>query len=232
MKWTAEEENIIIENYKNMSDYELMKLLPNRTKTSIEAKRRDMHLVRPNNKKYSFDDVLIEFSKREEYILLSTVDEFKDCNSKMRYICNKHRNKGEQSINLNHIRSGRGCFYCGRERTALKKTVELDKEYDKQLCDSKNFEYIDTIRNNGIITIIFICNKHRELGKQHMPKYNMERAIKGCKYCSGKQLPEWYVLNKMHEINPYINLLEPYKNLTTRMKCFCTKHNTETFKTI
>ena len=110
--------------------------------------------------------------------------------------------------------------------------IDFDKEYDKQLCESNNFEYIDTIREKGKVTIAFLCNNHRELGEQHMPKTNMERDIKGCKYCAGKELPEWYVLKKAKEVNPYIDLLEPYKNLTTRMNCFCTKHNCNTRKTM
>lgn len=110
--------------------------------------------------------------------------------------------------------------------------VKFNKDHDKKLCESKNFKYIDTIRENGRITIVFICNKHKELGEQHMPKYNMEREIKGCKYCSGKQLPNWYILKKVNEVNPNIILLEPYKNLTSKIKCFCTEHNIPTNKTM
>ena len=232
MKWSNEETIILENNYESMSDEELQELLPNRTVSSISCKRKDMGLIRPQFKKYSYKDVIDAFSKRSEYILLSSEDEFINCNSKMRYICKKHKDKDEQSITLNHITSNRGCYYCGLESTASKRMIDFDKEYDKQLCESNNFEYIDTIRENGKITIAFLCNNHRELGEQHMPKTNMERDIKGCKYCAGKELPEWYVLKKAKEVNPYIDLLEPYKNLTTRMNCFCTKHNCNTRKTM
>ena len=231
MKWTSEEERIIKDNYKNMSDIQLMNLLPNRSKSSIESKRKDMGFIRPKYKKYSFDDVIDEFSNRNNYILLSTKDEFIDCNSKMRYICKLHTNKGEQYISLNHMMSGRGCKYCGRKLAAQKTMIHLDKESDKKLCESKNFEYVDTVRENGKIKIVFICNNHRDLGEQKVLKSNMNRN-QGCKYCCGKELPEWYVLQKSHKINPNIKLLEPYKNLTTRIKCLCTKHNLETNKTM
>lgn len=230
MKWSNEEIKILENNYEGMSDEEIQNLLPNRTVSSISCKRKDMGFIRPRFKKYSYNDVIDAFSKRNEYILLSREDEFMNCNSKMRYICKKHKDKGEQSITLNHINLNRGCYYCGLESTASKRMINLDKEYDKQLCESNNFEYIDTIRENGKITIIFICNNHRDLGEQHMLKTNMERDIKGCKYCAGKELPEWYVLKLAEEINPHIKLLDPYKNLTTRMNCFCTKHNCDTRK--
>ena len=232
MKWTEEEINIIKNNFENMTDEELTILLPGRSKCSIECKRKKLGYLRPQFKKYSFQDVLDEFAKQDNYILLSSEDEYNDCNSKMRYICKKHKDKGEQYITLNHISSGRGCYYCGREITENAHIIDLDKEYDKQLCESKNFTYVDTIREKGKITIIFICNEHKELGKQHMTKYNMERSIKGCKYCCGKELPEWYVFKKAKEINPNIILLDSYTNLTSRMKCFCKKHNCETSKSM
>lgn len=232
MKWTIEEIEIIKNNYESMTDEELQRLLPNRTETSIACKRKDIGLIRPRYKKYSFENVINAFSDKNEYVLLSTKEEFVDCNSKMRYICKKHASKGEQAISLSHLLSNRGCYYCGLETTASKRRIDLDKEYDKKLCESKNFEYVDTIRKNGKITIVFICKNHYELGEQHMAKKNMERDIKGCKYCAGKDLPEWYVLRKVNEYNPHIKLLEPYINLTTRMRCFCDKHNYNTSKTM
>lgn len=148
MKWTEEEINIIKENYESMSDEELTTLLPNRNKCAIECKRKKLGLKRPQFKKYNFQDVINEFSKHKEYILLSNESEYKNCNSKMRYICTKHREKGEQSISLNHLSSGRGCYYCGREVIENAHIKEFDKEFDKKLCEEKGFQYVDTIRKN------------------------------------------------------------------------------------
>lgn len=230
-KWTTEEISILKNNYLNLSDRELKQLLHDKSITSISSKRREMGLTK-RKKKYTFDDVIKEFSKHKEYILLSNKSEYNNCSSKMRYICTSHKDKGEQSITLSHIMSGRGCYYCGRDRTEKAHILELDKDFDKKLCEAKNFEYIDTIRENNKITITFICKKHQELGEQHMTKYNMKRDIKGCKFCCGKKLPEWYVLKKAKEINPHIKLLEPYSCLTKRISCICTKHNHSTHKTM
>lgn len=231
-KWKDEEIQIIEKNYLTMSDEELHKLIPLHSKIAIETKRKDMRLLKPKRRKYSFNDVIDEFSKIEKYVLLSTEDEYTNCNSKIRYICKNHNQHGIQTITLNHLQSGRGCYYCGLESTISKRKIEFDKNNDKKLCESRNFEYIDTIRKNGKITIVFICNNHRDLGQQYMTKKNMERNIKGCKYCSGKEYPEWYVMKKAKEINPHIELLESYKNLTTRIKCFCNKHNYPTNKSM
>lgn len=183
------------------------------------------------NRKYTFNDAINAFANTN-YILLSNESEYKNVNTKLRYLCKKHSGKGEMKITLNHILRGRGCYYCGREKTEKAHIIELDKKSDKNLCESKGFKYIDTTRENGKIIIIFICNNHKELGIQSMGKHNMMRDIHGCKYCSGKQLPKWYIMKKMKDINPYLELLEDYKNLTTRIKCRCTKHNIVTYKTM
>lgn len=231
MKWTESEINIIKENYKNMSDEQLMALLPGRSKCSIECKRKKLGYKRPQFRKYNFQDVLNEFAKRTNLTLLSNKNEYNDCHSKMRYICQKHKDKGEQKITLSHLKSGEGCYYCGRESSAKANAIKLDKEYYKQLCELKNFQYIDVLRIDGVINIAFICNNHKELGIQYMTKYNIE-ITKGCKYCSGKELPEWYVLEKANELNPDIEILDPYINLTTSMNCYCKKHNYPTRKTM
>lgn len=178
------------------------------------------------NKKYNFNDVVNEFSKTN-YILLSDESEYKDCLSKMRYLCPHHMDKGEQSISLSHLREGKGCYYCGLEKFASKKRVDL-REYEseaKQLCIKNDFEYVDIYRKNGVIYISFICNKHRDFGVQSMRKSNMKRNIKGCKYCSNKHLSSEYISKIVHEKNPDIEFIEPITNMTTKKKCRCKKHN-------
>ena len=180
--------------------------------------------------KYTYEQVKDEFEQKG-YKLLSTT--FNGVCEKLEYICTKHEDKGIQKISFSKLHNcNQGCYYCGRERTEFAHIINLNKEYDKVLCESNGFEYIDTIRENGKITIVFICGKHRELGEQHMTRKNMEREIKGCKYCAGKELPQWYISQKIKEINPHIEILEPYSILSQRVNCLCKKHNHHTHKSI
>lgn len=134
-KWTEIEDQIIRENYQHLSDEELSKLLPGRTNNAIYSRRHNLGLVK-NTQTLSYADVVEEMNKRN-YILLSDKSEYKNSLSKMRYICQKHKEMGEQKIDLGHLRQGRGCYYCGRERTISAKTKSIDKDHDKSIVDPR-----------------------------------------------------------------------------------------------
>ena len=172
--------------------------------------------------KYTYSQVKEKFEERGDK-LIST--EYKYVSEKLLYICPKHEDKGIQKISFSKLCSNRGCYFCGRKRNEAARTVPINEEEDKKLCEKNNFTYISSEKIDHVFYIRFICNNHRDLGEQTMTKANMKRDIKGCQYCSSKNLPEWYVMEKKEEINPTIKILEPYVNLTTPIKYICTKHN-------
>jgi very-short-patch-repair endonuclease len=173
--------------------------------------------------KYIYEDVLKSFKERG-YTLLTTKEEYKGVTQKLRYICNKHKDKGVLEITYSKFMQGRGCVYCGRERTVNSRTKPFDYDEAVALCLSHNFEFVDIKRENSVIYIYFICNQHRELGVQKMRKTNMKRDIKGCKYCKG-DLPEWYVKQKIADLYPHIKLIGKYVNMSTPLECHCEKHD-------
>lgn len=173
--------------------------------------------------KYTYEDVLKSFEERD-YMLLTTKEEYKGVTQKLKYICNKHKDKGVLEITYSKLMNGRGCTYCGRERTIASRTKPFNYDEAIELCENHNFEFVDIKRENSVLYIYFVCNNHRELGVQKMRKTNMKRDIKGCKYCKGG-LPEWYVRQKIEQEFSHIKLLEEYINITTPLDCYCKKHN-------
>ena len=173
--------------------------------------------------KYTYEEVFRAFEERG-YTLLTTKEKYKSVTQKLQYICNKHKDKGILEISHSKLMNGRGCTYCGRERTVAARTKPFDYNEAIQLCLSLNFEFVDIKRENSVIYIYFICNKHRELGIQKMRKTNMKRDIKGCQYCKGN-LPEWYVRQKIAEEYPYIELVGNYTNMSTPTDCYCSRHD-------
>lgn len=179
--------------------------------------------------KYTFEEIKQEFDDRD--CILVTDHKVKS-NEKYEYICKKHRDKGSQFIDWGHFHyDGRGCYYCGRERTIAARKKDLSEFHAKELAESKGFEYVDVIRRDSKICVLFICPRHREYGVQEMWYFNMKRDITGCQHCIGRNDSEEYVLREMQEINPNMVLLDPYNGRTGRVKALCKIHNATTYTT-
>lgn len=173
-----------------MSDKEISEYIKTHSESSVATKRKRLGLTR-SNRKYTFDDVIFEFSKHQEYECLAKQSDYIDsATNSLPYICKKHKNKGVQLISLGHLQGGRGCFYCGRERTEKSRMVDplINDMECKTLCKSKGFIYKGWHYENGLIYIDYICPDHYLIGIQKMKKGNMSRKnIIGCPYCFDKK---------------------------------------------
>lgn len=76
-----------------------------------------------------FDQIKKIFSEKN-YTLVS--DEYINNHTKIKYICNKHADKGEQGIDWIHLKDGRGCYYCGRE-SMMEKIMHSYDEVKKMI---------------------------------------------------------------------------------------------------
>lgn len=234
-QWTESERNYIEDNYLNMSDEEISKKLDGRTPKAVRSERQKMNLYRPKVKKSANKGIrekatwetAIEMMEKRGYSLLSDSSEFKNGSSKLRYLCPKHVDKGELAISYSHLKEGKGCPYCGRERTALSKVSTVSPEDDRKLCEQKGFTYVKTEKIKGRYYIFFICKKHEILGIQKMTRGNMTReSVKGCQYCIGRNLPHWYVKQIIETKYPNYKVLSKYLGMNSPLTCYCTKHNT------
>lgn len=179
-KWLDDEINLIYSNYKNMNDEELHKIIPNHSVSSIATKRKDLHLTKPQGgKKYTYNDVILEMNKRG-YILLSRENDFKNASSILKYRCPYH-NKCIQETTLGRLLEGKGCIYCGREKTIKSRTT--NKEQCIDLCNECNLEYVDHKILYGKTYVYYICPNHIDVGIQKASFHNIKRDGCGCKYC-------------------------------------------------
>lgn len=179
-RWTNEERQIIHNNYNTLSDAELAVLIPRHSCSSIATERKRLGCHR-TNKKYTYEDV-VETCNERDYILLST--EFISCANNIDFICKKHQDKGVQHITYGHMLEGKGCYWCGREKTeqAHRDMVSIEKRI--QICEQNGLRYVGSNYNNKLLNIEFICLKHPEIGVQTMRYANMKRGITGCRYCA------------------------------------------------
>ena len=179
--------------------------------------------------KYTYDKIKEEFECRG-YILI-TGHKVKS-NEKYEYVCKKHQDKGPQFIDWGHFHCcGRGCYYCGRERTESARTKDLSEYDGKSLAESKGFEYVGMSRHDKKVWVQFACPRHKNYGVQEMPYNNMKRVVAGCQHCIGRNDDEEIVLREMYAANPYVELLEPYCGRTKRIKMRCILHDIISTKT-
>lgn len=238
-RWTEEENEFIKNNYLEMDDGQIAEKL-NRTEKSVMSQRQKLDLYRPHRKKFkksatkspkqempSFEWLRQEFENRG-YTLLSDESEYINQSSKLRYICNKHSDEGEQSISVGHFKNGRGCPHCGKERSALARKSSVTFEEDAKLCELKGFEYVKTELKDDVYYIYFICKKHRTLGIQKMRRGNMNReSVKGCQYCIGRNLPHWYVKDVIETKFPNLVVLSEFEGMNKPLTCYCKTHDVE-----
>lgn len=228
--WNDDEIKILKANYQELSDEEMTRLIPRHSKTSIESKRKSLHLKKIGNKKYSFKDVKSIMNKKD-YILISDETDFHNAASKIKYICKKHEEKGVQLTTLGHLLEGKGCYYCGREKCHLARRIDLSlcASKDKKRCEELDFTYIDTIRinknNHALVYVKFICNKHKDYGEQIVARGNLYRN-KSCRYCSHKNLPKETLLEMIKQGSPNIELLSSdFSNINDYVDCRCKIHD-------
>ena len=183
--------------------------------------------------KYTYEYIKNCFEERG----YSLIEEYRGdikVTDKLKYTCNKHQDKGIQYISFSKLNScGQGCYYCGREVTEQAHKIKLNKnDCDKKLCEEKGFIYKGTIRENKKIIIQYVCPNHLDIGVQKMQKYNMGKRKEMCPYCISRNLPKDYVLKKISEINPDIELLEDFNILSESVKYRCKKHNIISHKSV
>jgi len=65
--WNDDEIKMLKANYQELSDEEMTRLIPRHSKTSIESKRKSLHLKKIGNKKYSFEDVKKYYEQKRLY---------------------------------------------------------------------------------------------------------------------------------------------------------------------
>lgn len=183
-KWTEAEDQIIIDNYLEMTDEQLKELLPHRTVSAISGERKKLRCMRDKSK-YSYD-YFVDSVVKNNCVMLSERNEYVNSNTRMRILCPKH---GERLVSLTHWIDDGGCVKCKRGDVTRKHKDDERRKRDIELCKQKNVEYIDChrqISSTGSMRIYvdFICDKHKEYGVQTVYRNNIGRVKTLCKYCS------------------------------------------------
>lgn len=119
------------------------------------------------------------------YTPLSSLEEYKNVVSPLRYICPKH---GEQTINLSHLREGKGCPICNESKGEAKIRQWLE---NNKICytPQKRFKDLYNKSNKAKLSYDFF-----------LPQFNILIEYQG-----------GYHDGKVHERNPHLQTLSDLK---------------------
>lgn len=171
---------------------------------------------------------IVDKCEEKELKLLSTIDQYEDNKTVLRYVCNKHKNVGIKTINVNELLDGDGgCKSCGIENSKEKQKHSF--EFINSEFDKKGYDLLETSYKNAKRHLMYRCRKHpNEIQKITYDK--LAYADHGCKFCGMEKLSETLRLsldcvaelfkNKKLEL---LNLYD-YKNNLTKMQYICPIH--------
>ncbi|WP_310877188.1 hypothetical protein [Priestia megaterium] len=141
------------------------------------------------------DDMYKDF-KKKGYTLTSNED-YKDNNSPLIFICDKHEHYGEQTTSWRTFNNSNtvNCKQCTKEKMSVTHkelfTMKNNQEYLKKLFLEKDLAYIHTEPyTNYSQSLSFICNKHEDKGIQNIVMKNFNRSSFPCKHCLSEYMSQ------------------------------------------
>jgi hypothetical protein len=108
----------------------------------------------------------------------------KDHLHRIKVICPKH---GEQLISYYNLLQGQGCYYCGREQAALKKTMtneEFMRRGKEIFGDEYTYDHLDMFNRDEDGKVTVTCPKH---GDFKILPTNFFKGV-GCPICAESSL--------------------------------------------
>lgn len=175
---------------------------------------------------YTYDQAKDIFEKHDK-ILLET--EYKNIDTKMKYLCKFHMDKPPQMITLSTLNRGGGdCAYCKIEK-GKSLGVRMPDDIVKDIVEKLDCQYVGRVfyKKNESDKIQFICNKHPEVGIQESLFSTAKKGCRICKICNGNGKTTEYFKEELFDINPNIEIIGEYTGARKRIKCRCKIDNHE-----
>lgn len=160
-------------------------------------------------KKFRMDfNIIKESFKKENYMLLTNSDEYKNCDQRLKYICSKYH---KHSISWSNWRNGKRCPYCRHEESKL--NINIIKESFK----NEGYSPLFTNYKNSRTKLYYICPK----GHKHYITWNKWQQGRRCPHCFSKT-SRWE--NTIKSFIDYLNIdytsNDRTKIINPNTKCF------------
>ena len=168
------------------------------------------------SKKITIDEIKKRFEDLDAVLISS---EYHGYNTKLQFICNKHRDKGIQETTLRNISRHMCCHYCGKEKMRFSRKVPDDEL--KHITESVGFIYIGNKLIDGHTKIVYRCKSHLDKGDQYTSVAHMKKSKGFCPYCLNRYRSHEDFQREIFNINPNINILNKFENTDSHIQCQC-----------
>jgi nicotinamide riboside kinase len=99
-------------------------------------------------------EIVVEAFKEKGYVLLSDENDYKNCQTKLKYICPKH---GEKTISYHSLKKGYGCKECGIDNMKAEDFIKIFIKHKALEMEQEKYAnkvlFIDT---EAIVTLYYL----------------------------------------------------------------------------
>jgi len=136
------------------------------------------------SEKFRLDfNVVVNGFKDRGYILLAKEKEYINAHTQLSYLCLAHLREGDLKIAWGDFNYGKGCRFCGIERTAESRRKDI--QYWKDVFLEKGCTLLTKNINNSKEKVKFTCDKHPDV-IQESALYHFQEGASCCHIC-GKE---------------------------------------------
>ena len=167
--------------------------------------------------KYTIDLVREMFAEYG-YELIS--DTYINLTTPLKYICQKHKDKGVQEITLKALKSGQRCVYCSFE-SGKPCNFRLPEDIYKNETEKYGYIYCGNYVHDGFTMINFECKDHRDYGLQTATWHDVRTNHSCCKVCNGNDRSTAEFDKMVKEKFPHISVIGDYFGARKKVKVRC-----------
>lgn len=130
---------------------------------------------------FAIDNFMIYLKNKYPNYHLLDGQEYTGCRTKMKFICDKHIERGIQyNFITNIVDNGHVCKYCSYDKLSSERTISVEKA--KELCNERDVLYFDKYTKENETMIQYKCINH-DFDVQEMSLSHFKESKHPCRYC-------------------------------------------------
>lgn len=200
--------------------YKYIKSLSNLAREKNLATTRNKTFLQHNI--FALDNLKLYVERESDGAFHVISNEYINGKTPVECICDKHKDKGVQSITPDQIVNGSGsyfCKYCNREHSQDWKRINPVDIISH--CKDRGSTVVDIATEGNQTVVYYVCDLHQSMGIQRSVWYHLKQYVHCCKYCAGRGLDTQMYQRLVSEVNPRVVILSEYNGYDNPIWALC-----------